>query len=173
MGSRDISEIDSRGGIGGKPGFLSPLYAQSDQAVANAQVALSAEAVRPDMTSLPTSLQALAKDIAPPLLVRAYRRIRGTSLRFDGNFSTWSQARSNSFGYRQFKAFAQGGEPVSWNIVDQSRIVEELVSNVLAEYKSKIVVFATHDRELASMVDHVISIYPLSQVTHSMAASNE
>jgi ABC-type bacteriocin/lantibiotic exporter with double-glycine peptidase domain len=52
------------------------------------------------------------------------------------------------------------------------QVRDELVSNVLAEYKSKIVVFATHDRELASMVDHVISIYPFSQATHSMVASS-
>ena len=44
------------------------------------------------------------------------------------------------------------------------------VSNVLAGLKYRIVVFATHDRELASSVDEVISVYPSVQTTHTVAA---
>jgi ABC-type bacteriocin/lantibiotic exporter with double-glycine peptidase domain len=49
---------------------------------------------------------------------------------------------------------------------------DELVTNVLSEFKSRIVVFATHDRELASMVDQVISVYPSAQTTDSLAVSS-
>ena len=143
------------------------------------------------MSSPHTPVRTFVKDITPPLLLRAYWRLRGNNLRFDGDFATWTQARSNSSGYdsdeifektraaalkvkngeavydrdsavfdhveysfpmlaallrearakqgrlrvldfggslgtgyRQFKAFCEGGESVSWNIVDQSRIVE-------------------------------------------------
>jgi ABC-type bacteriocin/lantibiotic exporter with double-glycine peptidase domain len=38
---------------------------------------------------------------------------------------------------------------------------DQLVSNILREFRSRIVVFATHDRELASRVDEVISISQL------------
>ena len=49
---------------------------------------------------------------------------------------------------------------------------DELVENVLSEFKSKIVVFATHDRELASMVDEVIGVYPSAQLLDTVAESS-
>jgi len=46
------------------------------------------------------TLRALLRDLTPPLLLRAARRVdRGRSLRFDGDYASWEDARKGSGGY--------------------------------------------------------------------------
>ena len=51
------------------------------------------------------SARLLVKDLTPPLLLRAYQRIRGKTLQFDGDFADWEAARSKSSGYGSDEIF--------------------------------------------------------------------
>lgn len=45
------------------------------------------------------ALKEVARDWLPPVLVRWLRRIRGMGVSFEGEFSTWEEARAHCTGY--------------------------------------------------------------------------
>lgn len=90
------------------------------------------------MISSVSPIREFVKNITPPLLLHAYRRLRGRTLRFDGDFTSWEQATSNASGYDSDEIF------------ERTRAAALKVKNGEAAYERDSVVF-----------DHIEYTFPM------------
>ena len=90
------------------------------------------------MISFVSPIREFVKNITPPLLLHAFRRLRGGTLRFDGDFTSWEQATSNASGYDSDEIF------------ERTRAAALKVKNGEAAYERDSVVF-----------DHVEYTFPM------------